>query len=71
MEWKWREYINFWFIMILIFWQTINIIGILTPEAVLKGQDFTHIKKKLGYDEINRESLKTCSSPISCTLSYL
>jgi hypothetical protein len=27
------------------FWQIINTTGILTPEAALKGQDFTRIKK--------------------------
>jgi hypothetical protein len=27
------------------FWQIINTTGILTPEAELKGQDFTQTKK--------------------------
>lgn len=47
MEWNWTECINFWFIMILIFWQIINTTGISTAEAEIKGQDITQIKRKI------------------------
>jgi hypothetical protein len=61
-----EEDINFWFLMILKFWQIMNTTVVLTPESELKDNTFTPIKKNSSsYDEITRTILKNCSSPIS------